>query len=168
MNAPNPRSPLTATDDATLARAACTNQQAFAELYRHHALRVYRYVLAQTGHVQDAEDVTAQTFMHAHTFQLSGELLTEVSYTETLKFTRIVTDFPNSTAEAVAQPGRGHCEESYEQELGRTDLYYCAAGPTGRMSGYPFCFLSTSPLMVGLMQRCCACVTHPTCPMCCA
>jgi RNA polymerase sigma-70 factor, ECF subfamily len=65
MNAPNNYSPLTATDDATLARAACTDKQAFTELYRRHALRVYRYVLAQTGHVQDAEDVTAQTFMCA-------------------------------------------------------------------------------------------------------
>jgi hypothetical protein len=76
-----------------------------------------------------------------HTFQLSSELLIEVGYTETLKFTRIVTDFPNSNIEAAAQPGSGHCEESYEQELGRTNLYYCAGGPFGRITGYPYCFL---------------------------
>ncbi len=76
-----------------------------------------------------------------HTFQLSSELLIEIGYTETLKFTRIVTDFPNSTIEAAAQPGSGHCEESYEQELGRTNLYYCAGGPFGRITGYPYCFL---------------------------
>ena len=65
MNAPQPTTPLTDADDAALASAARADKQAFAELYRRHAVRVYRYVLAQTGHVQDAEDVTTQTFMQA-------------------------------------------------------------------------------------------------------
>ena len=65
MNAPQPTTPLTDADDAALALAARMDKQAFAELYHRHAMRVYRYVLAQTGHVQDAEDVTTQTFMQA-------------------------------------------------------------------------------------------------------
>lgn len=38
---------------------------AFAELYRRYVHRVYRYLLAQTGDEQDAQDLTAQTFLVA-------------------------------------------------------------------------------------------------------
>lgn len=40
-------------------------QTAFAELYRRHVQRVYRYFLAQVGNDQDAQDLTAQTFLAA-------------------------------------------------------------------------------------------------------
>ena len=37
----------------------------FAELYRSHVSRVYRYALARVGNVADAQDLTAQTFTAA-------------------------------------------------------------------------------------------------------
>lgn len=40
-------------------------QTAFAELYRRHVNQVYRYLMARTGHEQDAQDLTAQTFLAA-------------------------------------------------------------------------------------------------------
>ena len=53
------------TDDARLAQQACSDPQAFAELYRRHVRSIYRYHLAHTGDVRDAEDLTSQTFMAA-------------------------------------------------------------------------------------------------------
>lgn len=52
-------------DDARLAQQARTDLQAFAELYRRHVRSIYRYHLAHTGNVKDAEDLTSQTFMAA-------------------------------------------------------------------------------------------------------
>lgn len=52
-------------DDSQLARKARGNVEAFAELYRRHVTRVYRYHMAHTGNVKDAEDLTSQTFMAA-------------------------------------------------------------------------------------------------------
>jgi RNA polymerase sigma-70 factor (ECF subfamily) len=51
------------TDELRLAREAVTNTDAFAELYRRNVTRVYRYHVAHTGNVHDAEDLTSQTFM---------------------------------------------------------------------------------------------------------
>jgi RNA polymerase sigma-70 factor (ECF subfamily) len=53
------------SDDVHLARLARTNADAFAELYRRHVTSVYRYHMAHTGNVNDAEDLTSQTFMAA-------------------------------------------------------------------------------------------------------
>jgi len=53
------------TDDTRLAQQAHTDPQAFAELYRRHMRSIYRYHLAHTGNVGDAEDLTSQTFMAA-------------------------------------------------------------------------------------------------------
>lgn len=52
-------------DDSQLAAQARSDAQAFAELYRRHVTRVYRYHMAHTGNVKDAEDLTSQTFMAA-------------------------------------------------------------------------------------------------------
>ena len=52
-------------DDAHLARLARAEPEAFAELYRRHVASVYRYHMAHTGNVHDAEDLTSQTFMAA-------------------------------------------------------------------------------------------------------
>jgi RNA polymerase sigma-70 factor, ECF subfamily len=52
-------------DETDLARDAITDTNAFAELYRRHLTRVYRYHIAYTGNVKDAEDLTSQTFMAA-------------------------------------------------------------------------------------------------------
>lgn len=82
MNAPiqpaqpaHPATPISAADDFVLARRACQDGQAFAELYRRHVDRVYRYLLIQAGHRQDAEDLTAQTFLEAlqHIGRYRGE-----------------------------------------------------------------------------------------------
>jgi RNA polymerase sigma-70 factor (ECF subfamily) len=52
-------------DDANLAEHARADAEAFAELYHRHATSVYRYHLAHTGNIKDAEDLTSQTFMAA-------------------------------------------------------------------------------------------------------
>jgi RNA polymerase sigma-70 factor, ECF subfamily len=52
-------------DDAQLAIEARDDPEAFAELYRRHVRSIYRYHLAHTGSVRDAEDLTSQTFMAA-------------------------------------------------------------------------------------------------------
>ena len=57
--------PYSSIDDASLAYEARTDPQAFAELYRRHVLSIYRYHLAHTGNVKDAEDLTSQTFIAA-------------------------------------------------------------------------------------------------------
>jgi RNA polymerase sigma-70 factor (ECF subfamily) len=52
-------------DDSQLASEARTDVEAFAELYRRHVTRVYRYHMAHTGNTRDAEDLTSQTFVAA-------------------------------------------------------------------------------------------------------
>ena len=52
-------------NDLQLAQTARADAEAFAELYRRHVTRVYRYHVAHTGNVKDAEDLTSQTFMAA-------------------------------------------------------------------------------------------------------
>ena len=52
-------------DEEDLARKAISDVDAFAELYRQHVTRVYRYHMAHVGNVKDAEDLTSQTFMTA-------------------------------------------------------------------------------------------------------
>jgi RNA polymerase sigma-70 factor (ECF subfamily) len=63
-------------DEHNLARLAITDIEAFAELYRRHLTRVYRYHAAHVGNVKDAEDLTSQTFIAAleriHTFRGAG------------------------------------------------------------------------------------------------
>ena len=53
------------SDDAHLAHLALTDANAFAELYCRHVTSVYRYHMAHTGNVKDAEDLTSQTFIAA-------------------------------------------------------------------------------------------------------
>lgn len=66
-------------DDEQLALIARTDAEAFAELYRRHVTRVYRYHMAHTGNVRDAEDLTSQTFMAAlegiRSFRGSGSFI---------------------------------------------------------------------------------------------
>ena len=52
-------------DEVQLVRDALSNAEAFAELYRRHVTRVYRYHMAHIGNSKDAEDLTSQTFMAA-------------------------------------------------------------------------------------------------------
>ena len=48
--------------DEELAKIAYGNPDVFAILYRRHVTNVYRYLLVRVGKVQDAEDLTTQTF----------------------------------------------------------------------------------------------------------
>ena len=59
----HPQSPT--ADEFALVQEACINADAFGELYRRHVTRVYRYHMAHTGNIKDAEDLTSQTFMAA-------------------------------------------------------------------------------------------------------
>ena len=52
-------------DDIEVARRASSDPDAFTELYHRYLPGIYRYHLARTGHVQEAEDLTAQTFLTA-------------------------------------------------------------------------------------------------------
>jgi RNA polymerase sigma-70 factor (ECF subfamily) len=60
-----PKTQYPSLDDGRLAAQARTDPQAFAERYRRHVRSIYRYHLAHTGNVKDAEDLTSQTFMAA-------------------------------------------------------------------------------------------------------
>jgi RNA polymerase sigma-70 factor, ECF subfamily len=54
-----------ADDDEALALQAYASRAAFAELYRRHADRVYRFCLGRTGSVYDAQELTSDTFLSA-------------------------------------------------------------------------------------------------------
>jgi RNA polymerase sigma-70 factor, ECF subfamily len=56
---------LFSASDETLARAAAHDVYAFTELYNRHFQRIYRYHLVRTGNVDEAQDLTAQTFLAA-------------------------------------------------------------------------------------------------------
>lgn len=59
-------SPLSdALSDQALIKRVKKNGVAFSELYGRHVDRVYRYLLFRVGNVQDAQDLTAQTFITA-------------------------------------------------------------------------------------------------------
>jgi RNA polymerase sigma-70 factor (ECF subfamily) len=60
-----PQARYAAMEDARLAQEARADPEAFAELYQRHVLSIYRYHLAHTGNIKDAEDLTSQTFMAA-------------------------------------------------------------------------------------------------------
>lgn len=54
------------TNDRTLVELSRRrNPQAFGELYERHAVRVYRHACTLVGNRDDAEDITAQTFLRA-------------------------------------------------------------------------------------------------------
>lgn len=52
-------------EDESLVQQTCQSRAAFAELYHRYFHQVYRYHYARTGNVQDAQDLTTQTFMAA-------------------------------------------------------------------------------------------------------
>jgi RNA polymerase sigma-70 factor, ECF subfamily len=51
------------TEDTALVYATRANQEAYAALYRRYANSIYRYMLAYVRNVQDAQDLTEQTFL---------------------------------------------------------------------------------------------------------
>lgn len=76
MNIPMESEIVQDKDEIDLAREAITDIEAFAQLYRRHVTSVFRYHIAHTGNVKDAEDLTSQTFMAAlesiHSFRGTG------------------------------------------------------------------------------------------------
>ncbi len=65
-------------DELKLAQEAVSNATAFTQLYHQHVTRVYRYHMAHTGSVEDAEDLTSQTFIAVlqglRSFRASGPI----------------------------------------------------------------------------------------------
>ncbi len=57
--------PPVADEDEMLAHRASHDPDAFALLYQRYLNRVYRYLLSRVGDDQDAQDLTAQTFLAA-------------------------------------------------------------------------------------------------------
>jgi RNA polymerase sigma-70 factor (ECF subfamily) len=49
-----------------LARSACRDQAAFAELYERYARQVFWYALSRTGSEEDAADLTQHVFLRAY------------------------------------------------------------------------------------------------------
>lgn len=62
---PSPLIELLSAGDEALAQAARQDPAAFAELYHRHFARVYRYHMARTGNIADAQDLTTLTFLAA-------------------------------------------------------------------------------------------------------
>lgn len=64
-------------DDQQLLAAIQRDPEAFRILYRKYFPRVYAYIAYRVGHVQDTEDLTAETFLQVVTsirsFQYRGE-----------------------------------------------------------------------------------------------
>jgi len=54
---------VTRLTDADLARWALSDREAFSVLYQRYLTPVYRYFYARTGDVQQAEDLTTETFL---------------------------------------------------------------------------------------------------------
>jgi RNA polymerase sigma-70 factor (ECF subfamily) len=100
-------------EDLNLARQARTDAEAFAELYRRHITRVYRYHMAHTGNVKDAEDLTSQTFMAAlegiRSFRGSGSFVAWImgiaARKRALFFRRNRPEVPLDTALHIPTPG---------------------------------------------------------------
>jgi RNA polymerase sigma-70 factor (ECF subfamily) len=65
-------------DEMKLAQDAVSDAEAFTHLYHQHVTRVYRYHMAHTGNIEDAEDLTSQTFIAVleglRSFRASGPI----------------------------------------------------------------------------------------------
>jgi RNA polymerase sigma-70 factor (ECF subfamily) len=100
-------------DDSKLASEARTDARAFAELYRRHLTRVFRYHMARLGNTKDAEDLTSQTFMAAleaiRSFRNDGTFaawILGIAMRKQAQFFRghNHTELPLSTAEELPDP----------------------------------------------------------------
>jgi RNA polymerase sigma-70 factor (ECF subfamily) len=104
---------LSEPGDATLARQAKNDPAAFAVLYRRHVEHVYRYLLLRTGNVEDAQDLTTQTFIaaleHIASYQPRGKfrmwLLGIARHKTGDFFRRNRSTLPLDSAESIAHPG---------------------------------------------------------------
>ena len=111
--ATHPTSPP--TDEVDLAQEACSNAEAFGELYRRHVTRVYRYHMAHTGNVKDAEDLTSQTFMAAlegiRSFRGSSSFAAWIfgiaARKKAMFFRRVKPEVPIEAAQQIPSPNLG-------------------------------------------------------------
>lgn len=97
-------------DESDLVRQAFQDVEAFAELYRRHLTRVYRYHMAHVGNARDAEDLTSQTFMAAlegiRSFRGNGSFaawLFGIASRKKLMFFRKISSRPEVTLDAALQ-----------------------------------------------------------------
>ena len=110
-------------DDARLAHQARADPEAFAELYRRHITSVYRYHVAHTGNVKDAEDLTSQTFMAAlegiHSFRGTGSyiawLMGIASRKRALLCRGIKPEVPLDAALQIPTPGLPTDKSAYQR-----------------------------------------------------
>ena len=110
-------------DDLRLAHDAITNTDAFAELYRRNVTRVYRYHMAHTGNIKDAEDLTSQTFISVmeglKSFRGSGSLaawILGIASKKRLMFFRGRRfEVPLEAALHIPSPGLPTDKEAYQR-----------------------------------------------------
>jgi RNA polymerase sigma-70 factor (ECF subfamily) len=57
---------LSGADERSLVQAACRDRLQFDALYERYIERIFNYLYSRLGNVQDAEDVTSQTFLAAY------------------------------------------------------------------------------------------------------
>jgi RNA polymerase sigma-70 factor (ECF subfamily) len=57
---------LSGADERSLVQAACRDRRQFDALYERYIERIFNYLYSRLGNVQDAEDVTSQTFLAAY------------------------------------------------------------------------------------------------------
>lgn len=55
----------TSADDSVLIERAKKDEEAFGQLYERYSQRIYQYIYYRTSSEDDAEDLTAKTFMRA-------------------------------------------------------------------------------------------------------
>jgi RNA polymerase sigma-70 factor, ECF subfamily len=60
-----PETAVPLSDETLLIQQAKQDLNRFGELYQRHVTQVYRYLLFRVGNVDDAQDLTSQTFMAA-------------------------------------------------------------------------------------------------------
>jgi RNA polymerase sigma-70 factor, ECF subfamily len=60
-----PETAVLLSDETVLIQQAKQDLNRFGELYQRHVTQVYRYLLFRVGNVDDAQDLTSQTFMAA-------------------------------------------------------------------------------------------------------
>ena len=104
--------PWPAEDDLDLAQAAAQDSNAFAVIYRRHVSSVYRYLVVHVGNNQDAQDLTAETFLSAlrgiRRFRGQGTLiawLLSIAHNAAADyFRRTRHDVPLSEAEDLPDP----------------------------------------------------------------
>jgi RNA polymerase sigma-70 factor (ECF subfamily) len=111
-------------NDVELARRVPHDPDAFTELYHRYLPGIYRYHLARTGHVQEAEDLTAQTFLTAlesiTSFRGKGSfsswLFGIASHKLADHYRRSRIELPLEEAEQLHSPAP-HPEETVQQRL---------------------------------------------------